>query len=65
VKFSVCARRRLAGLPHLWCGVWGPAGLRVGLDEGGLPVTPEGLWDLSPFYSLALGPDPEGCFLLP
>jgi len=29
----------------------------VGLDGGGLPVTPAGLWDLSPFYSLAPGPD--------
>jgi transposase-like protein len=27
------------------------------LDGSGLPVTPAGLWDLSPFYSLAPGPD--------
>jgi hypothetical protein len=39
--------------------------MRAGLDGGGLPVTPAGLWDLSPFYSLALGPDLEGRFLLP
>ena len=49
----------------MWCGVWVRAGMRVGLDGGGLPVTPAGLWDLSPFYSLALGPDLEGRFLLP
>ena len=39
--------------------------MRVGLDGGGLPVTPAGLRDLSPFYCLALGPDLEGRFLLP
>jgi len=53
------------GLPRLWRAFAVRAGLRVGLDGGGLPVTPAGLWDLSPFYSLALGPDPEGRFLLP
>jgi len=31
------------------------AGLRAGLDGGGLSVTPAGLWDLSPFYSLVAG----------
>ena len=53
------------GLPRLWCGVRGPCGPAAGLDGGGLSVTPTGLWDLSPFYSLAPGPDPEGRFLLP
>ena len=38
------------------------AGIRVGLDGGGLPVTPTGLWDLSPFYSLTPGPDPRVAF---
>ncbi len=33
------------------------AGLRMRFYGGGLPVTPAGLWDLSPFYSLAPGPD--------
>jgi hypothetical protein len=31
------------------------AGLLVGLDGGGLSVTPERLWDPSPYYSLAAG----------
>jgi hypothetical protein len=30
-----------------------------GLDGGGLPVTPACSWDLSPFYSLTLGPGPR------
>src|SRR5262249_11979801 len=50
------------GLPRAWCGVRGPCGAAGGLDGGGLPVTPAGLWDLSPFYSLPLGPDPRVAF---
>jgi hypothetical protein len=40
---SVVRRADSCGLPRPWCGVRGPCGLRVGLDGGGLPVTPEGL----------------------
>jgi hypothetical protein len=55
VKSSARAGGLLAGVTRLWCGVGGPCGPAVGLDRGGLPVTPAGLWDLSPFYSLAAG----------
>ena len=63
--FGACGRA--AGWGYPVCGVaFGVrAYLWLGLDGGGLPVTPTGLWDLSPLYSLALGPDPEGRFLLP
>ena len=71
VKSSVRAGGLLAGVtpsvarrggsvrvtPARGCGVAGSCGSAAGLDGGGLPVTPAGLWDLSPFYSLALGPD--------
>ena len=58
VKSSARAGGCWLGLPH------GPvsgvprlvrAGLRAGLDGGGLSVTPERLWDPSPYYSLAAG----------
>src|SRR5690348_1022391 len=49
VKSSACAGGVLAGLPRPWCGVLGLCGPAGGLDGGGLPVTPAGLWDLSPF----------------
>ena len=66
VKSSARAGGLLAGVSPVCGAAFGVrAGLRAGLDGGGLPVTPTGLWDLSPFYSLALGPDPEGRFLLP
>src|SRR5690349_11551002 len=55
--FGPCGQAAGAGYTRLRCGVQGPCGLLAGLDSGGLPVTPAGLWDLSPFYSLAPGPD--------
>src|SRR5689334_23448662 len=55
--FGPCGQAAGAGYTRLRCGVQGPCGLLAGLDSGGLPVTPAGLWDLSPFYSLAPRPD--------
>jgi len=55
VKSSARAGGLLAGVTPSWCGVWCPCGPSGGLDGGGLPVTPAGLRDLSPFYSLAAG----------
>ena len=55
VKSSRRAGGLLAGVIPSVVGVRGPCGPAVGLDGGGLPVTPAGLWDLSPFYSLAAG----------
>ena len=63
--FGACGWAAGGGYPVCGGAFGVRAGLRVGLDGGGLPVTPTGLWDLSPFYSLAPGPDPEGRFLLP
>ena len=63
--FGACGWAAGGGCPVCGAAFGVRAGMRVGLDGGGLPVTPAGLWDLSPFYSLALGPDPEGRFLLP
>jgi len=63
--FGACGWAAGGGYPVCGAAFEVRAGLRAGLDGGGLPVTPTGLWDLSPFYSLALGPDPEGRFLLP
>ena len=65
MKFRYARVGGRRGYPVCGAGWLVRAGLRVGLDGGGLSVTPAGLWDLSPFYSLALGPDPEGRFLLP
>ena len=55
--FGACGRAAGGGYPACGAAFGVRAGLRAGLDGGGLPVTPAGLWDLSPFYSLALGPD--------
>jgi hypothetical protein len=63
--FGACGWGAGGGYPVCGAAFGVRAGLRAGLDGGGLPVTPAGLWDLSPFYSLALGPDLEGRFLLP
>ena len=62
MKSSARAGGLLAGVTPSGAALGVRAGLRVGLDGGGLPVTPTGLWDLSPFYSLALGPDPRVAF---
>jgi hypothetical protein len=53
--FGACGRAAGGGYPVRGAAGRVRAGLRVGLDGGGLPVTPTGLWDLSPFYSLAAG----------
>jgi hypothetical protein len=55
--FGACGQAAGGGYPACGAAFGVRAGLRVGLDGGGLPVTPAGLWDLSPFYSLAPGPD--------
>ena len=58
VKSSARAGGLLAGVTPLCGTAFGVrAGLRMRFYGGGLPVTPAGLWDLSPFYSLAPGPD--------
>ena len=53
--FGACGSAAGGGYPVCGTAFGVRAGLRVELDGGGLPVTPTGLWDLSPFYSLAAG----------
>ena len=53
--FGACGQAAGGGYPVCGVAFGVRAGLRVGLDGGGPPVTPAGLWDLSPFYSLAAG----------
>jgi hypothetical protein len=65
VKFRPVRAGGWLGSPRLWFSVQAPCGHRVGLDGGGLSVTPTESCDLSPFGSLASGPDLEGRFLLP
>ena len=55
--FGACGWATGGGYPVCGAAFGVRAGLWLGLDGGGLPVTPTGLWDLSPFYSLAPGPD--------
>ena len=55
--FGACGWAAGGGYPVCGAAFGLRAGLRAVLDGGGLPVTPAGLWDLSPFYSLAPGPD--------
>ena len=54
VKFRYARVGGRRGYPVCDAGWLARAGLRVGLDGGGLPVTPAGLWDLSPFYTSLL-----------
>ena len=46
--FGACGWGAGGGYPVCGAAFGVRAGLRVGLDGGGLPVTPTGLWDLSP-----------------